>query len=139
MTVAISPEGSNSMLVIEMDGVASAAAAGQGSLANPFGCDVNIVRGYIVTSVISTGSATLSIGVTTAAASAADVFNALDMNGVTLKKAYNCFAHDPGAKTIMVPAVWTSALFLTFTGSATMVGFKGTLYLECLRTTVANT
>lgn len=137
MTVAISDEGGFG-LVIEIDGVASAANAGQGSLANPFGCDVNIVRGYIVPSVESTGSATLSIGVTTAAAAATDVFNALDMNGVTEGQAYNCFAHDPGAKTIMVPAVWTSALFLTFTASATMVGLVATLYLEILRTTEEN-
>ena len=138
MTVAISNEHVDGMLTIELDGVASAANAGQGSLANPFGCDVNILRGYIVTSVISTGAATLGIGVTTAAAAATDILNALDMNAVTVDFAYNCFAHDPGAKTIMVPAVWTAAKFLTFTGSATMVGFKATLYLEVIRTTVEN-
>ncbi len=139
MTVAISNEHVDGFLAIEIDGVASAANAGQGSLANPFGCDVNILRGYIVSSVESTGAATLSIGVTTAAASATDVFNALDMNGITADHAYNCFAHDPGAKTIMVPAIWTAAKFLTFTASATMVGYKGTLYLEVIRTTVENT
>jgi len=138
MTVEISSEHVDGFLAIEIDGVASSANAGQGSLANPFDCDVNILRGYIVTSSESTGSATLSVGVTTAAAAATDVFNALDMNGVTEGQAYNCFAHDPGAKTIMVPAVWTSALFLTFTGSATMAGFKATLYLEVVRTTVEN-
>ena len=137
MTVAISPEGSFG-LVIEIDGVASAANAGQGSLANPFGVDVNIVRGYLVVGTESTGSATMSIGVTTAAAAATDIFNALDLNGVTEGQAYNCFAHDPGAKTIMVPAVWTAAKFLTFTASATMVGLVATLYLECLRTTEEN-
>ena len=139
MTVTISPEGSASMMVLEITGVASAAAAGQGSLANPFGCDVNILRSYLVTSVVSTGSANLTVGVTTAAAAAADVFNSLDVNGVTIDRAYNGFANDPGAATITVPAVWTSATYLTFTASATMVGYVGTLYLECLRTTVANT
>ncbi len=138
MTIEVSKEHASGMLVIEIDGVASAANAGQGSLANPFDVDVNILRGYIVPSVESTGSANLSIGVTTESAAATDVLNADDMNGVGIGVPINCFANDPGAKTVMVPALWTSALFLTFTASATMVGFKGTLYLEVLRTTVEN-
>lgn len=137
MTVAISNEGVG-FLAIEIDGVASTDNAGQGSLANPFGCTVNIIRAYLVTSVISTGAANLSIGVTTAAAAATDILNALDVNGVTVDRPYNCFANDPGAKTITVPAAWTSAKYLTFTGSASMVGYVGTLYLEVLRTTVEN-
>ncbi len=137
MTVAISDEGGFG-LAIEIDGVASAAAAGQGSLANPFGVDVNILRAYIVPSVESTGSANLSIGVTTAAAAATDVLNADDMNGVGIGKPINCFANDPGAKTVTVPAIWTAAKYLTFTASATLVGFVGTLYLEVLRTTEEN-
>ena len=137
MTVAISQEGGFG-LAIEIDGVASAAAAGQGSLANPFGVDVNILRGYIVPSVESTGSANLGIGVTTAAAKATDVLNDDDMNGVGIGVPINCFANDPGAKTVMVPALWTAAKFLTFTASASLVGFVGTLYLELLRTTEEN-
>ena len=120
-------------LAIDIVGAASAAAAGQGSIANPFGESVNILRGYIVTSVVSTGAANLTIGITTAAAAATDILNSLDMNGVTINKPYNCFANDPGAKTIMVPAIWTSALYLTLTASATMVGYVGTLYLEIVR------
>ncbi|GAG30283.1 unnamed protein product, partial [marine sediment metagenome] len=122
----------------EITGVASVANAGQGSIANPFGASVSIIRGYIVTSVISTGAADLGIGITTVAAKGTDVLDDLDMNGVTVDRAYNCFANDPGAKIITVPAVWTSAKYLTFTASATMVGFVGTLYLEVLPTTVAN-
>ena len=121
------------MLTIDIVGVASAANAGQGSIANPFGESVNILRGYIVPSVESTGASNLSIGITTESASASDILDADDMNGVGIGLPINCFANDPGAKTVMVPAIWTSALFLTFTASATMVGFVGTLYLEILR------
>jgi len=120
-------------LSIDIVGVASAAAAGQGSIANPFGESVNILRAYLVPSVVSTGAANLSIGITTAAATATDILNADAMNDVTVNKPINCFANDPGAKTVMVPAIWTSALYLTFTASATLVGFVGTLYLEVLR------
>ena len=120
-------------LSIDIVGVASAAAAGQGSIANPFGESVNILRAYLVPSVVSTGAANLSSGITTAAATATDILNADAMNDVTVNKPINCFANDPGAKTVMVPAIWTSALYLTFTASATLVGFVGTLYLEVLR------
>ena len=137
MTVAISQEGGFG-LAIEIDGVASAAAAGQGSLANPFGVDVNIIRAYLVPSVQSTGAANLSIGVTTAAAAATDILNADAMNDPTVGRPINCFANDPGAKTVTVPAIWTAAKYLTFTASATLVGFVGTLYLEVLRTTEEN-
>ena len=137
MTIEISNEGTG-WLAIEITGVASAAAAGQGSLLNPFGRDVNILRGYVVPSVESTGSANLSVGITTVAAAATDILNADDMNGVDIGRPINCFANDPGATTVTVPALWTSALYLTFTASATLVGFVGTLYLECLPTTEAN-
>ena len=137
MTVTLADEGTG-WLAYEIAGVASAANAGQGSIANPYGCTVNILRSYLVASVISTGASNLTAGITTAAAAASDVFNSLDVNGVTVDRPYNGFANDPGAVTITVPAAWTSALFLTFTASATLVGFVGTLYLEVLRTTVAN-
>ena len=138
MTVAKVDEFTGGFLAYEITGALSAANAGQGSIANPFGASVSILRAYLVPSVVSTGAANLSIGITTAAACATDILNADAMNTPTVDRPINCFAIDPGAQTITVPALWTSALFLTFTASATMVGFVGTLYLECLPTTVAN-
>ena len=137
MTVALADEGTG-WLAYEITGVASTDAAAQGSIANPFGCTVNILRSYLVTSVVSTGASNLTAGITTAAAAASDVFNSLDVNGVSVDRPYNGFANDPGAVTITVPAAWTPTTYLTFTASATMVGFVGTLYLEVLRTTVVN-
>lgn len=138
MTVVLADEFASGMLTFEITGVASVAAAGQGSIANPFGCSVNIIRGYIVPSVEATAGSLLSIGVTTVAAAATDIMNGDDMNGVNIGRPINCFANDPGAKTVTVPAIWTSSLFLTFSVNASLVGFVGTLYLEVLRTTVAN-
>ena len=138
MTVVLADEFASGMLTFEITGVASTDNAGQGSIANPFGCSVNIIRGYIVPSVEAGAGSNLSIGITTAAGSASDVLNADDMNGVNIGRPINCFANDPGAATVTVPAIWTSALFLTFTAHATMAEFVGTLYLEVLRTTVAN-
>ena len=138
MTVIKADEFTGGLLAFEITGVASAVAAAQGSIANPFGASVNIVRAYLVPSVESAGASNLGIGITTAAAKATDLLDDLDMNGVTIGKAINCFANDPGAKTDLVPAIWTSAKFLTFSASATLVGFVGTLYLEVIPTTVAN-
>ena len=56
-----------------------------------------------------------------------------DMNGTTEGKCIQCFA-EAGAMTELVPAKWTSGTFLTFSGSATLAGFTGTLYVEYLRT-----
>ena len=138
MTVVKADEFTGGLLSFEITGVASAANAGQGSIANPFGASVNILRAYLVPSVVSAGAANLSIGITTVAAAATDILNADAMNDPAVGRPINCFANDPGAKTVTAPAIWESDKFLTFTASATMLGFVGTLYLECLPTTVAN-
>ena len=135
MTIAISTEGNASMLAIDITGVASVAAAGQGSLANPFGCSVHIVRAWLLVKTQATAAGQLQIGVTTAAAAAADVWPDTAMNGQTEGSLYSCFAQDPGAATVLVPAVWTAAKYLTFSGTvASLVGFTGTLFLEIVRT-----
>lgn len=127
-------EFSSGFLAIEITGVASAANAGQGSILNPYGEDVHILRGYLVPSVVSAGAANLSIGVTTAAAAATDLLNAAAMAAVSVVLPLNCIAHDPGAKTVVAgPAIWSDDAYLTFTASASLVGFVGVLYLEILR------
>lgn len=134
MTVAIATEGNATRLAIDITGVASAANAGQGSLLNPFGCSVHVISAWLLVKTQSTGAANLGIGITTVAAKATDILNDDAMADPTEGSLVNCFAQDPGAKTELVPAVWTAAKYLTFTGSATLVGFTGTLFLECIRT-----
>ncbi len=129
MTTTLRKEGSG-FLSFGITGVASTANAGQGSIANTFGVNLAILEAWITPITESTGSANLSVGITTAAASATDILNADDMNGVTEGKPINCFIQDPGAKTALVPAVWTTALYLTLTASGTLVGFTGVLYLR---------
>jgi len=132
MTVAISSIGSG-RLAIDITGVASTAAAGQGQILNPEGCDLHICRAHILAKTESTGSSELDIGVAATGVQATDVLDGDDMNGVTEGKCIQCFA-EAGAKTELVPAVWTAAKYLTFTASATLVGFTGTLFVEYLRT-----
>lgn len=132
MTVAIATVGSG-RLAIDITGVASVAAAGQGEILNPEGRDLHITRAHILAKTESTGASELDIGVAATGIQATDVLDGDDMNGVTEGKCIQCFA-EAGAKTELVPAKWTSTTYLTFTASATMVGFTGTLYVEYLRT-----
>lgn len=133
MTVSMNTEGKGGTLSLSITGAASAAAAGLGSFANPFGVAVCIVRATFHFITVSTGAATLSVGVTTSAASATDILNALDVNAVAADSWYNGFVMQNGAKTaISAPAIWAADKYVTFTGSATTAGFTGTLYLECV-------
>ena len=134
MTVTLNTEGKGAMS-IAITGVASAAAGGQGYIANPEGVNIIITEATLYTITESTGSANLGIGVAaTAATKGTDILNDLDMNGVTEPGMYNGFAQQVTAKTEKTaPALWTPTTFVTFSASATMVGFTGVLYLEYLR------
>jgi len=137
MTVALTDEGTD-RLAYDITGVASVVAAAQGSVANPFGCSVHVISAWLLVKTQSTAAGQLQIGITTAAAAAADIWPDTAMDGQTEGSLYNCFALDPGAATILVPAVWTADKFLTFSGTVgSLEGFTGTLFLEILRTPAA--
>jgi len=131
MTAAIASEGHGGCLTIHITGAASAAAAGLGSIANPEGRTLLILRTTVYFVTKSTGAANLSIGVTTAAAEATDILNALAVGSVVDATVYNGHAMQNTAKTeITAPAIWTSAKYITITGSATTVGLEAYLYVE---------
>lgn len=137
MTVAIETE-QRGVMCIKITGAASAAAGGLGAILNPEGVNIVILRGTLYHHTLSTGSATLSVGIgATAATSAADVVNALNLNtggSIAVDTAFNAFAMQNTAVTIITgPALWTPTAYLTFTGSATTVGYEGYLFLEYIR------
>ena len=137
MTVTLTDEGTG-RLAYDITGVASVVAAAQGSVANPFGCSVHIVKAYLLVKTKAATAGQLQIGITTAAAAAADVWADTAMNTQTEGSVYNCFADTTAAVTVFPTAVWTSALFLTFSGTvASLAGFTGTLFLEVVRTPAA--
>ena len=137
MTVAITDEGTG-YLAVDITGVVSEVAGGQGAIANPFGCSVHVVSGHLLCKTQATLAGTLAIGIgATAATSAADIWTATAMNGQTEGSVYECFA-DPGAVTVLPTAVWASTTFLTFSGAAnSLAGFTGTLFLKIIRTPAA--
>ena len=137
MTVTLTDEGTG-RLAYDITGVASVVAAAQGSVANPFGCSVHIVKAYLLVKTKAAAAGQLQIGITTAAAAAADVWADTAMNTQTEGSVYNCFADTTAAVTVFPTAVWTSTTFLTFSGTiASLVGFTGTLFLEVVRTPAA--
>lgn len=138
MTATIVNEG-RGLLAIRVDGASSIANAGQGQVANPEGVDLLILRTTLVVHSPSTGAGTISIGVGVSGAAATDIINALAMNGVAAQTAYNGHAMQNTAKTeITVPARWTADKYLTFTGSASLVGLEATLYVDYIRTNEPN-
>ena len=131
MTAHIEDVGHGGCLTIHITGAASAAAAGLGSIANPEGRTLLILRTTIYFVTKSTGAANLSVGVTTAAATATDIINALAVGGVTNATVYNGHAMQNTSVTeITTPAVWHSTDYITLTGSATTVGLEAYLYVE---------
>ena len=76
----------------------------------------------------------LGIGVAASGAKGTDILNDATVNGLTSGHLYNGHARQNSAKTqISAPAVWTPTSYVTFTASADMTGYTGTLYLEYLR------
>lgn len=135
MTIAVKTEDKGMGLAIDITGVASAAAGGQGALANPEGVNLLILRSYLYVDVASTGAANIDVGIGAAAATdATDIINALAMNGAIAGKVYNGNTIQTTTKTeVSAPAVWTPSKFLCITGSASLVGLKATLYIEYVR------
>ncbi len=134
MTITLNTEGKGAMS-IAITGAAAATSGGQGAILNPEGVSVLITNALLYTITESTGSANLGIGVAAAATTkGTDILNDLDMNGVTEPGMYNGFARQNTAKTEKTaPAIWGATQYITFTASATMVGFTGVLYLEYVR------
>ena len=133
MTVALKNDEGRGLMRFLITGVASAAAAGIGSIANPEGVRLGILRSFVYYRTGSTGAANLSVGITTAAASATDVLNAQDVINATVGGKLMHEGAVQVAKTENPTAIWTSGTYLTFTGSATTVGLDADLYLETVR------
>jgi hypothetical protein len=121
------------MLELDITGVASTANAGQGEFLNPEGCTLLITRAFLYFTTGSTGAGNLDIGVGASGAKASDIISAMsvieaDVGG---KGFYGPAAQ--AAETEVPTALWGATQYLTFTGSATLVGLVGKLFVEYIR------
>lgn len=134
MTVAVQTEG-RGVLCIKITGVASTDSGGIGYVQNPEGVNCVILRTTFYSHVASTGSANLGVGIAAATTTkATDILNDLDAQSMTADTMWNGHVMQNGAKTqISAPALWTKDYYITFTGSASTVGFEGYLFVEYVR------
>ena len=133
MTVAIDIQGRGGTLCVDITGVASTANGGIGSLLNPWGEDVLILRATLYVATPSTGAANIDIGIGASALDSTDIINALAMNGAITGKVYNGHVMQNGAKTeITAPIVWQDDYYLNLTGSGDSSGLVAKLFLECV-------
>jgi hypothetical protein len=120
---------------IDIEGWATVAGC-LGSIPNPEGVPLAIIRAYLYVATPSALGATLDIGVGVLAADSTDLISAFALNQVagTLWNGVDLDIASEAAWT--VPAIWTAALYLNFTTAAQVsTAFRGTLFVEYLRLT----
>ena len=119
-------------LRIGLTGVASAANAGQGQLLNPEGVRLGIIRSFMYFPTGSVGVGNLDVGVGVSGAKGTDILSTFDAIEATVGgKLFNCQAVP--ANETEEAVIWEATEYVTFTGSATLVGLAGDLYLEYIR------
>ena len=119
-------------LRIGLTGVVSSANAGQGELLNPEGVRLAIIRSYIYFATGSVGAGNLDIGVGVSGAKGTDILSTFDAIEATVgAKAFYCQAVPVNETEEAV--IWEVTEYVTFTGSATLVGLAADLYLEYIR------
>ena len=134
MTVALSTDADQKgWLEIDITGVASTDNAGMGEIANPEGCTLGITRAFLYFTTGSTGAANLDIGIGASGAKASDIVSAMDMVQGTVGGKFIYGPAAQAAETEGTTAKWTSATYLTFTGSGSSVGLVGKLFVEYIR------
>ena len=132
MTVAIEVDEQRGMLCIDITGVASAANAGIGEIANPEGVLLGILRTYAYFATGSTGAGNLDVGIGASGAKCTDILSTFDMIQATVGgKLFYCQAVPVNETEDAV--VWSATNYLTFTGSASSVGLAGKLFVEYIR------
>lgn len=135
MGVEINSEVGRGFMTIDIEGWATAAGC-LGSIANPEGVPLAIMRAYWYVATPAAAAATLSIGIGTLAAASTDILNALEMNQ-TAGTLWNCVDLDVASKAAWTtPALWAADTYMNFTTAAQVsTAFVGQLFVEYLRLT----
>ena len=133
MSVTRQHSGANGFLKLAIAGAASTSAGGIGSILNPEGVDLLIIRTYLYARTGSTGAVNLQVGIgATAATQGTDILSTFDGIEATIGgKAFFCQA--VAANETEEAVVWEDSEYLTVTGSATSVGLDADLYVEYIR------
>jgi len=124
----------NGFLKVEVTGGTPVTAGGLGSLANPEGVLLGIIRAFVYFRTGSTGAATFDVGVgataTTANASVMDFADAVEAT-VGGKLVFGPTAQV--AITESPTALWDSDEYLVFTSGQVTTGLDADVYIEYIR------
>lgn len=133
MSLTRQNEGNAGFLKLTIAGAASTANGGVGSILNPEGVDLLIVRTFLYARTGSTGAVNLDVGIgATAATKGTDILSTFNGIDATIGgKAFYCQAASVSEAEEAV--IWEDDEYLTVTGSATSVGLDADLYVEYIR------
>jgi len=132
MSVSTTLTDQRGLFKIVLTGATSTANAGLGTVANPEGVKLGILRTYLYARTGSTGAANLDVGVTTVAAKGTDILSSFDAIQATIGgKLFYCQAVPVNETEDAV--VWAADTYITFTGSASTAGLDADLYVEYIR------
>ncbi len=130
MAATVSQVGKGGFLAIDVTGVADTTGGAIGSVANPEGVALHIVRTFWKISTGSTGSANLNVGIgSTPTTDASNLISALESNAAGV---FNGIAQVVAAKSAAGLA-WGADEYLNFTGASSTAGLVGTFYVEYIR------
>jgi len=133
MTVSTTLTDQRGWFKFTLTGAASADNAGLGEIANPEGVTIGITRAFIYARTGSTGAANLDMGIGASGAKASDICSAMDVVEATIGGDLTFLPAAQAAETDSPTALWTTATYLTCTGSATTVGLDADVYVEYIR------
>jgi hypothetical protein len=120
-------------LAIPLTGALLFAGGEVAGVANPEGVPLIIKDAKLYVATPSTGGANLSVGIAAGVTTGAtNMINALAVNGAITGLAYHGITALAANGAALV---WGAAQFITATGSASTVGFTGTLFVEYVRAT----
>ena len=132
MTVSLITEGKGCM-AIDIVGVASVAAAGQGQILNPEGVDLLILRSTLYIITPATAAALMSIGFAATGVLSVDLIDALSMVQ-TAKTIWNGHAPQFTAKSETTAPLWEAEQYLTFsTVNQSALPLHAILFLDYIR------
>jgi hypothetical protein len=120
------------MFKVTVTGVASTSNAGQGSIANPEGVKLGILRTYAYFRKGSTGATNLDAGFTTVAGKGTDVLSTFDGIEATVGGKLFYLQAVPVNETEDA-VVWAADTYFTLTGSGSCVGLDADFYFEYIR------
>jgi len=136
MTADINADAQRGFLTIDLVGCVATTDGAMGSILNPEGVHVMVLRSWLHVKTPSTAAATIGVGIGASATTHChDLIDALAIDGAITAKVYNGSTIQTTTKTeVGAPAVWGEDEYLVFTSNTnSSIGFTGEYFVEYVR------